>query len=142
MNVKLSFAASLKALGLPLVKINVNGHEGFFLVETCSYYNSINPEFATLVGAEEILYTGNVSRKKDKVEYYETSFKFDGVETDVFRFSNMGLYYDFIENMMDPKGFCLDGIIGEPVLQALKATIDFNRKVLTLRIPEKKNEKE
>lgn len=54
MDIVLSFAEEVEVSGMPLVKIVVNGHECYFLVDTGANICNIDGNFAKEIDAEEI----------------------------------------------------------------------------------------
>lgn len=135
MNVKLSLAEGLNVAGMPMVKLIVNGHEGYFALNTWPDLNIISEDFAKEIGAK-VLRPVNVTSEQGKIRrnIYSISVTVGEVQID-----------NVISVGFDAKPFSmfqsqhpeLKGFLGLSFLRELNATIDFNKAELTLRFPDK-----
>lgn len=134
----MSFLHSLKTVDMPLVKLMVNGHEGFFLVDTGSNVCHIDESFAKEVGAEEIPpivdYTTSVHGNAEVSHSYNVSFIIDGVRLDDIPCAAAD--FKAMNETLAEFGFGMNGISGMFLMRILHASIDVEKAEVALRIPD------
>lgn len=132
----LSFADSMKVAGVPIVKLQVNGHEGFFLVDTGANSCLIDDSFARNIGAEEIKTstknTISLGGRTAVKHMYNLTFTFGEWELSEVQCSSSNLRV--AKEHLLKKGIRMDGIIGVSMLKFLQSEIDLRKCVLTFNM--------
>lgn len=140
----LSFADSMKVAGVPIVKLQVNGHEGFFLVDTGANSCLIDDSFARNIGAEEIKTstknTISLGGRTAVKHMYNLTFTFGEWELSEVKCTSSSMRV--AQEHLLKKGIRMDGIIGVPMLSFLQAEINLNKFVLILNMPDMTEETE
>lgn len=140
----LSFADSMKAVGIPIVKMQVNGHDGFFMVDTGSTGCHIDEGFAKEIGAEEIQSstknTISLGGRTAVTNTYYLTFTFGEWELSEVKCTSSSMRV--AQEHLLKKGIRMDGIIGVPMLSFLQAEINLNNFVLILNMPDMTEETE
>ncbi len=132
MNVKLSLAEGLNVAGMPMVKLIVNGHEGYFALNTWPDLNIISEDFAKEIGAKVL----RPSSEQGKIirNIYSLSVTVGEVQID----NVIGVGFDAKPfSMFKSQHPELKGFLGLSFLRELNATVDFNKAELTLRFPDR-----
>lgn len=133
MNVKLSLAEGLNAADMPMVKLIVNGHEGYFALNTWPDLNIISEDFAKEIDANVLRQSseqGKIRRNIYGISVTAGEMKIEDIICigfDTRPFSKI-----FKSQQPELKGF-----LGLGFLRELKATVDFNKSELTLRFPDR-----
>lgn len=138
MELKLSFEEGLKKAGMPLVKLMVNGYEGYFLVDTGANVSHIDGEFAKEIGAKEIPSIVDITTSLLGDSQVSHSYNvaltlgnicFTDVECSEADFKP-------VNESLKEYGLGMQGIIGIPLMYILHGVIDIENMTLTFRLPD------
>lgn len=144
MEYNLSFADSMKAAGVPIVKLHVNGHEGFFMVDTGANVCHIDTAFAKEIGAEETetstKNTISLGGRTAVVSTYHLTFTIGDWELSEVKCTSSSM--SVAQERLLKKGVRMDGIIGMPMLSFLQAEISLSKCILTFNMPDMADETE
>lgn len=138
MDIVLSFAEELEVSGMPLVKIVVNGHECYFLVDTGANICNIDGNFAREIGAEEIPSIVDVTTSllgdSQVCHSYKVAMTFGDIHiTDI---ACAEVDFTSIDESLKEYGLGIQGIIGMYMMRVLHGVIDLDNLTLTFRLPD------
>ena len=136
MNVKLSLTEGLNVADMLLVKLIVNGHEGYFALNLWPNLNLICDDFAKEIGAKEWHLSSDTSEQgNNKKSIY--SIPVTAGEMHIENVVCVGVDSESYSEMLRNLHPELKGSLGLNFLRELKATVDLNKAELTLRFPDK-----
>lgn len=139
MDIVLSFAEEAEVSGMPLVKLVVNGHECYFLVDTGANICNIDGNFAKAIGAEEIPaivdVTATLVGETQVSHSYSVTMTFGDIRIKDIACAEA----DFtpIDESLKEYGLGIQGIIGMNMMRVLHGVIDMDSLTLTFRSPDR-----
>ncbi len=138
MDIVLSFAEEIEVSGMPLVKLVVNGHECYFLVDTGANICNIDGNFAKEIGAEEIPAIVDVTTSLLGDSHVSHSYKVALTVGNVCITDVECAEADFkpINDSLKEFGLGMQGIIGMYMMRVLHGVIDMDSLTLTFRLPD------
>lgn len=138
MDIELSFADTMERVGMPFIKLTVNDHEGYFLLDTGANNSHIDGEFAKEIGAKEVPGEVNVitSMLGDSAvaHSYSVAMTFGNLcLTDVVLSEAS---FAPVNESLKEYSMRMHGIIGMSFMRMLHGYIDLDSLTLTLRLSE------
>ena len=137
MKLELSFKEAIETVGMPLVRLLVNGHEGYFLVDTGANVSIIDEKFAKEVEAVEtettLSATTSIGGDTPVKRSYLVSFTIGGtcISDIPCAESDLSSANDFLGD----SGYRLDGLLGMNVMIPLHAVVDVAGCTLAFNLP-------
>ena len=138
MDIVLSFAEEIEVSGMPLVKLVVNGHECYFLVDTGANICNIDGNFAREIGADEIPaivdVTATLVGETQVSHSYSVTMTFGDIRiTDI---ACAEADFSSIDESLKEYGLGIQGIIGMYMMRVLHGVVDMDSLTLTFRLPD------